>query len=42
MTLILPPRITDSAAAVDVGVADGRWSVIEANAAWAGGTYAYR
>ncbi|WP_443051440.1 ATP-grasp domain-containing protein [Streptomyces sp. NBC_00234] len=29
-----------SAIVVDVGMADGRWSVIEANAAWASGMYA--
>ncbi|MBT2448810.1 ATP-grasp domain-containing protein [Streptomyces sp. ISL-43] len=36
----LPFATLPSAIVVDVGVADGRWSVIEANAAWASGTYA--
>ncbi|MEV6580810.1 ATP-grasp domain-containing protein [Streptomyces sp. NPDC051582] len=36
----LPFVTLPSAIVVDVGLADGRWSVIEANAAWASGTYA--
>ncbi|MCX5402802.1 ATP-grasp domain-containing protein [Streptomyces sp. NBC_00335] len=36
----LPFSTLPSAIVVDVGVTDGRWSVIEANAAWASGTYA--
>ncbi|WP_030296434.1 ATP-grasp domain-containing protein [Streptomyces katrae] len=35
----LPFATLPSAIVVDVGVADGRWSVIEANAAWASGMY---
>lgn len=36
----LPFPTLPSAIVVDVGLAEGRWSVIEANAAWASGTYA--
>lgn len=36
----LPFAGLPSAIVVDVGLAGGRWSVIEANAAWASGTYA--
>lgn len=36
----LPFSTLPSAIVVDVGLAGGRWSVIEANAAWAAGTYA--
>ncbi|MEU6890412.1 ATP-grasp domain-containing protein [Streptomyces sp. NPDC046557] len=36
----LPRETLPSAIVVDVGLADGRWSVIEANAAWASGMYA--
>ncbi|WP_330334467.1 ATP-grasp domain-containing protein [Streptomyces sp. NBC_00536] len=36
----LPFPTLPSAIVVDVGLADGRWAVIEANAAWASGTYA--
>lgn len=32
-----PLATLPSAIVVDVGLADGRWSVIEANAAWAAG-----
>lgn len=32
-------RTPPTAIAVDVGMIDGRWAVVEANAAWAGGTY---
>ncbi|WP_327280088.1 MULTISPECIES: ATP-grasp domain-containing protein [unclassified Streptomyces] len=35
----LPFATLPSAIVVDVGVSEGRWSVIEANAAWASGTY---
>ncbi|MCM1965150.1 MULTISPECIES: ATP-grasp domain-containing protein [unclassified Streptomyces] len=35
----LPFSTLPSAIVVDVGLAGGRWSVIEANAAWASGTY---
>ncbi|MFB6812550.1 ATP-grasp domain-containing protein [Streptomyces sp. NPDC056387] len=35
----LPLASLPSAIVVDVGLSDGRWSVIEANAAWASGTY---
>lgn len=35
----LPRATLPSAIVVDVGLADGRWSVIEANAAWAAGMY---